>query len=745
MYRTCIRFARTLGLWLIVTGGVAAGDPMGDARPHGLQARIPWTTSRVVGSPEPPLPYRVRKTLPNLKVPCPIALAHEPGSDRLILIHQDTAWTGRGHLLRIKDDPDVTTAENLLDVDGIAYGIAFHPDYQRNGYLYVGSNGPLDGKTKTTRVIRYAVGRQAPFALDRSSARLIIEWESDGHNGGDLAFGRDGMLYVSSGDGTSDSDTNLAGQDLSRLLSKVLRIDVDHPDPGKTYSVPTDNPFVGMVGVRPETWAYGFRNPWRLHIDRRTGDLWVGNNGQDLWEQVYLVRRGANYGWSVLEGSHPFYPGRKAGPHPFERPIADHHHSEMRSLTGGIVYQGTALPELRGAYVYGDWSTGRIWAIRHEQGRVTWHREVANTTLQITGFGADSHGELIVVDHGGGFYRLERTPQEKPAAPFPRRLSETGLFASVAGHVAQAGLIPYSVNASLWSDGAAKERFLALPGSSQIEYTAENGWNCPPGTVLVKTFALETEAGNPASRRRIETRLLTKPEKEWVGYSYVWNDEQTDATLVDRAGQDRIYEIRDPRAPGRVRQQTWHYPSRAECMVCHSRAANFVLGLSTLQMNREHAYGQVVDNQLRALEHIGVFTSKLPKPPEQLPRLVDPSDAKAELNLRARSYLHANCSQCHVEAGGGNATINLAFGSSLYQMKLLDARPHHDTYGLRDARLVTPGVPDQSVLLHRMSLRDRGQMPPLASSRVDTEAMDMLREWVRRLKQLPVVTVRPLD
>src|SRR5262249_55236822 len=154
---------------------------------------------------------------------------------------------------------------------------------------------------------------------------------SDGHNGGDLCFGPDGLLYVTSGDGTSDSDANLTGQDLTKLLAKVLRIDVDHPEAGKAYSVPKDNPFVDQQGVRPETWAYGLRNPWRIHVDQATGDVWVGNNGQDLWEQVYLIERGANYGWSVLEGVHEFYPSRKAGPHPFARPIADHHHSEMRS------------------------------------------------------------------------------------------------------------------------------------------------------------------------------------------------------------------------------------------------------------------------------------------------------------------------------------------------------------------------------------------------------------------------------
>ena len=149
-------------------------------------------------------------------------------------------------------------------------------------------------------------------------------------------------------------------------------IDVDHADPGRAYSVPKDNPFAGVAGVRPETWAYGLRNPWRMTVDEKTGHLWVGNNGQDLWETAYLIQKGANYGWSVVEGSHPFYPSRKAGPTPFSPPTVEHHHSESRSLTGGIVYYGSRHAELRGAYLYGDYSTGKVWGVRHDGTKVTW-------------------------------------------------------------------------------------------------------------------------------------------------------------------------------------------------------------------------------------------------------------------------------------------------------------------------------------------------------------------------------------
>jgi glucose/arabinose dehydrogenase len=777
-----------------------AAEPGPAGKPFGIEQRIPWTTSHVVGSPDPPLPYRVRRTFAKLKVPCPIAIAHEPGTENLLLIHQAFPWGGAGRVLRIKDDPDVSEAEELLKFDGIAYGMAFHPDFATNGYLYVGWNGPLDGPKRFTRVTRYTIDRKPPCALDPKSAQLIIEWESDGHNGGDLAFGRDGMLYVSSGDGTSDSDTNLAGQDLTRLLSKVLRLDVDHPAPGMAYAVPPDNPFVGQEGVRPETWAYGFRNPWRLHIDRQTGDLWVGQNGQDLWEQAFLVQRGANYGWSVMEGSHPFYPNRKAGPTPISPPTVEHPHSEMRSLTGGVVYHGERLPELRGAYLYGDWSTGRIWGVKHQGGKVTWHQELARTTMQITGFGLDAHGELLICDHGGGaVYRLEPTPRDEKPPQFPTRLSATGLFRSVKDHQPEPALIAYSVNSPLWSDGAEKERFLAMPGTSQIDFKTSRGWELPDGSVLVKTFFLNTADGKEGSRRRIETRLLTRQDGQWAGYSYLWNDEQTDAELVGAAGVDKPYEVRDAAAPGGRRTQTWHYPSRVECMVCHSRAANWVLGLTTLQMNKVHDYGRVADNQLRTLEHLGVFhipytdhmsesrqrlegtagvlpavagpslggvgralavalgplqrglnrpldqleerlrdepryTTLLPRRADEYEQLVNPYDRTADLEARARSYLHANCAQCHVMAGGGNAAIELEFTTERDKMNLFGVKPLHDPLGIKDAQLIAPGEPERSVLLQRVARRGAGQMPPLATTEVDREAVQMLTEWIKQMK-----------
>ncbi len=577
-----------------------------------LKSRRSFVNSRVVGSPEPPLPYRPVRAYQHLKLNWPVDVQVEPGTRNFIVIAEDGSY-GPTVIKRVPVDDRSTVSpeedfETLVDTKGVAYSIAFHPKFAENGFMYIGSNGKNEEEPHRSRVIRHTLSREAPFKVI-GEPLTIIDWESNGHNGAAVTFGTDGLMYVTSGDGTSDSDANDAGQDLTKLLAKVLRIDVDHPSADKPYSIPEDNPFLHNSSVRPETWAYGLRNPWRITCDPKTGHIWVGNNGQDMYEQAYLVERGANYGWSVFEGSQPFYSKRKLGPTPHVKPTVEHPHSEARSLTGGVVYHGKKLPELQGAYIYGDYSTGKIWGVKHDGKGVIWHREIADTPLQISAIVLDHDGELLVVDHRGeslgGLYHLERTEQATAPNPFPRKLSQTGLFSTVKGHQVDEGLIPYSVNATFWSDNAIKVRYIGLPKDGRMEIADRWAWQFPESTVIVKSFALETTAGDPQSRRWIETRLMTKQQGEWVGYSYEWLEDQSDAVLVEAKGRDRVFTIREQESE---RKQVWHYPSRAECMACHTRAAGFVLGLTTEQLNKSHDYGQgVLLNQIEAYELRGVL------------------------------------------------------------------------------------------------------------------------------------------
>ena len=754
------------------------------ARPFGIEKRIPFTKSTVAGSPDAPLPYRAIRAYTNLSPSFPIMVRAVPGTDQLMYLTQPSPYAPTA-LWRVKDDPSVKTADavKLFDTpnDGVAYDFTFHPKFTENGYMYVGWNGSGKGvrKNKFSRITRYTMRTQAPHTIDVATARTIIEWESDGHNGAVACFGTDGYLYVTSGDGTSDSDQDVMGQSTDTLLAKVLRIDVDREENGKSYAIPKDNPFADGKEFLPETWATGTRNPWRIACDQKTGHIWIGNNGQDLWEMAHLVRPRDNYGWSVMEGGHAFYENRKTNSLPLTKPTIEHHHSEFRSLTGGLVYYGEKLPALNGVYLYGDYSTGRIWGMKHNGTKATFHGELASPRLQITGFSTNTRGELLICDHRtageSGFYTLVANTDTTPSK-FPKKLSESGLFENVAQHQMQPGVIPYSVNAPFWSDGLHKQRYIALPGETTIDYTRTRAWNFPDRTVIVKSFAYETEEGNPKSRKWIETRFMTRQNTEWFGYTYLWNDAGTDAELVSSGGLDK--ELKVQTASG-LRKQVWHYPSRAECMVCHSRAANFVLGLCEIQMNKEHDYGTCTNNQIREYEHLGLLktnytqeidskprengeakglkgkpldeytkehgqrenqrTAKESKlfgqPPGKLQTLVDPFDTRQNLTARAKSWLHTNCSSCHVEAGGGNAAIDLEFTTDLKNMRILDIKPMHRTFDLTDAKLIAPGHPERSVLLKRIGLRGPHQMPPLSTNRVDERGVALISEWIRSLKK----------
>ena len=773
--------------------GPEGSAPKAKAENGRLEKFVPLATSKVSGFPDGPPPYQVQRVYTDMKLPY-VQITHcIPGANQLLVITSPGAGNST-KIYRMTDDPKVNSWDLWLDTSDIVYQMEFHPKWAENGYIYVGSNGaslspmtPLvkeEGKKekakKKTRVTRYTMQTKPPYAIVPKSEKPIIDVVSNGHNGAALVFGHDGMLYITTGDGTSDSDTDVVGQDMSTLLAKILRIDVDSPAPGKAYSVPKDNPFVTMKGARPEIWALGLRNPWRMCVDEKTGHIWCAQNGQDLWEQAFLVKKGDNYGWSVMEGSHPFWLERKLAPVPLTKPTVEHHHSEARSLTGGLVYYGKKHPDLVGHYIYGDYSTGKVWAVKHDGEKILSHKEIADTRLIITGFGTDSKGEILIADfHKGdtaGLYTLVPTPAEKRMTTFPKKLSESGLFKSVKGHVMEDSLIPYSVNAVLWSDGAAKQRWLGLPKEANVDYRKSRGWEFPDQTVIVKSFYIDTVEGDPKSRRWIETRFLTRQGTEWYGYSYAWNDAESEGTLVESNGADREYTIKTKAGEKKL---NWRYPSRSECMVCHSRAAHYVLGFSELQMNHVHEYGAVKENQLAVFERLDLFkkfnwsseahdkmrkdlknkgrttkeindeiarrtstrdqrtaspSSLLPFAPETAPKLVDPYDKKQDLAARVRSYLHSNCAQCHVEAGGGNSAMELEFTKTLEQMKIIDVVPVHDKFGIKDAKIVAPGHPERSILLHRISHRDKGHMPPLATRVVDQVMVEAIREWIRTMK-----------
>jgi putative heme-binding domain-containing protein len=735
--------------------------------PFGIAQRTPWTTSRVHGSPEPPPPYRIERAFPKLTFKNPLLLATAPGSNRFFVAEHS------GKMYSFPMDQAASKADLFLDpaaelhswdtnkVKGMdtVYGLVFHPQFARNRYCYIcyALFSKTDGEQLRdgTRVSRFRVTDTDPPRVDPRSEKVLITWMAGGHNGGDLHFGNDGCLYISTGDAANPNPPDLfdTGQDISDLLSSILRIDVDHEEQGKSYAVPADNPFVKTPGARPEVWAYGFRNPWRMSFDRPTGDLWVGDVGWELWEMIYHVRKGGNYGWSVMEGPQPVRPESRRGPTPILPPALAFPHTEAASITGGYVYRGKRLPELAGAYVCGDWVTRKLWGTRFDGDKVVWHKELAQGTQRIVAFGLDKDNELYFLDYDdhGGLYRLVPNEAVKDYRPdFPRKLSETGLFASVADQTPAPGVVPFDVNVVQWADYATAERYLALPGRSRAQMfdapvPIPGGFYSgmvffPKDGVLARTVSLEMEAGNPHSRRRLETQLLHYDGTAWHGYSYRWNDEQSDAVLVGAAGEDRTLTVTDAHAPGGRRKQTWHYPSRAECITCHNPWAGYTLAFTQPQLNRDHDYGGTVDNQLRALEHAGlIHRQQSPEnkdngvPPKPPGKLTNPYDTGADLNERARSYLHVNCSHCHQFGAGGTADLELRYEIPLDQTKTVEVRPVQGTFDLPGAQILAPGDPYRSVLYYRIAKLGRGRMPHLGSEIVDERGLRLLRDWIRQL------------
>ncbi|MEA3209408.1 MAG: hypothetical protein QOE70_2465 [Chthoniobacter sp.] len=704
--------------------------------------RVPWTSSRVHGSPEPPSPYRVERAFPKLTFAAPIEAAVIPGTDRLVIVQQ------RGKLVSIPNDEACEKAEPFADLKQFepeafeSYSIAFHPQFAQNRFAFVWINLDLHGKPtreEGTRIVRFRVTEENPPRLDLASGQTIFTWLGGGHNGGTIRFGPDGMLYISTGDASvpDPPDMFATGQDLSDVLSSVLRIDVDRADvdradAGTAYAVPQDNPFLATPGARGEVWAYGFRNPWRMSFDKMTGALWVGDVGWELWEMIDRVERGGNYGWSITEGGRQdVRPDRPRGPTPILPPVAVHSHEEAASITGGEVYYGKKLPELTGAYLYGDWQLGTFWSLREGEPP----RELCRSTLLPTGFGIAPDGELLICDQGGGgLWRLARNPDAGQPAQFPRKLSETGLFSDAEKQTPVRGVVPYAVNAERWADHATGERWVAMPGSENVSVAkkelgvmSKGRWVFPAGTVLAKTYSLETESGNGAARRRVETQMLHFDGEQWGAYSYRWNDAQSDAELVPARGAEATFEIKDAAAPGGVRRQPWRYFSRAECLRCHNLWDNFAPGFFPLQLDRTTA--EV--NQLDLLSELGLAAGRA-MPPKTRPdaKLAPPNGAAGDLELRARSYLHTNCSTCHRAGGGGSVPSVMNIEAPLTDAKLVGLKPVQGDLGLPEGRVIAAGDTFRSVLLYRMATAGRGHMPYLGSKLVDDRGVLLIRDWI---------------
>ncbi|MGI9292225.1 MAG: PQQ-dependent sugar dehydrogenase [Gammaproteobacteria bacterium] len=617
---------------------------------------------------------------------------------------------------------DVTGGTSFNDERGLL-GMAFHPGFPAVPEVFLA----YTGGSLELRIARFRLDNTDNPVNPDEDIILRVAQPFNNHNGGDIAFGADGFLYIGLGDGGSGGDPAANGQNTRSLNGSMLRIDVqDYPAVG--YDIPATNPFavgntkcgISEAGQQcPEIYAWGLRNPWRWSFDQATGQLWLGDVGQGSREEINLIEQGGNYGWNCREGSSSFS-GGDCSSGGYTDPIVDYPRSDGQSVTGGFVYRGTQVPGLDGRYVFADYVSGLVWALESDGVGGFVREELFDAGFFVSAFALDQKGELYIMEYNSNANpgKMHRFRQVTPGGDFsmPNDLADTGCLNESAQ-------IPYAINAPFWSDGAVKDRAMALPDGQQIsiDETQDDDWLFPERSVLIKSFEVEGQ--------KIETRLfMLHPDGlggEWRGYSYEWDDTETSASLV-AGGKSRLLS----------NGQTWIYPSGAECLQCHTAAANFALGLETAQMNRKFTYPStgLEAEQLTTLDAIMVFDAPLSGSPQSLPRLPDPFVVSTgTLEDRARAYLHTNCSFCHRPGGGTTSNMDLRYTTDFVATATCDILPQGSNLGLVNPRIIDPGNAANSVLSLRINRRDSNGMPPVSSNEIDTNGVNLVNEWIASL------------
>ena len=671
--------------------------------------------------------YNLVAAFPNLNFSNALFLAGVPGENRLVVVRQ----TGQIHAF--VNDPSTAVSTEIVDLSPVVLfggeqgllGLAFDPEFVMNRYVYVHYSADNPRRSIIARFTWTA----GPDVLELTSEKeiLVVNQPFTNHNGGMLAFGPDGYLYIGMGDGGSAGDPDNNAQNPLTFLGSMLRIDVHPVTASDPYDVPLDNPFIGDSAFLPETYAYGLRNPFRYSFDLQNGNLWLGDVGQADLEEIDLIDAGGNYGWRVFEGTQEFNSNGNTLPNSaFTPPIFEYSHASGGiAVIGGYVYRGNSLPGLQGRYLYSDFGSGSIWALRWDGVNVLSNDLIAQANSP-TSFGEDNQGEMYVVSRGGAISELEVATS---GGNLPDLLSETGLFTNLSQLVPASGLIEYGVNHRLWSDSAIKRRWVAMPDSTRIGFFATDAWNLPEGALVVKHFEIELIEGDPSSARKLETRILVNTQSGWQGFTYRWNAGETDATLL--AGRE-TETITVNLVGGGTRDQLYEYPSRTDCLRCHTQVAGFLLGLKTRQLNGDFDYPAVTDNQLRSFNNINLFTTDIGAA-TQYQAFATLTDAGADIASRSRAYLDVNCAQCHQPGGPTNVDLDLRFDTAEGSMNAIGEPPTVGDLGLPGAEIITAGEKEQSVLWQRMRALDADRMPPLASHLVDSQAVDVVGQWIDAL------------
>jgi len=675
----------------------------------------------------------IQNAFPNLSFILPVGLIQAPNDDSHWYVLEQA-----GIIYKFENNENTASKDVFIDITDRVLGpdhfletglmgAAFHPDFENNGKVflfYTTQDGGTDYAgcnpiyCSARGILSVFTMKPDKTGLDPTSEQVLLDifLPDSRHHAGHIVFGPDGYLYLSLGDG----GRYFVSQEPDSLLGSLLRLDVDSAFP---YAIPPGNPFNGP-GERPEIYAIGFRNPWKWSFDRLTGEIWAGDVGHANWEEIDFVEKGKNYGWPINEGHSCFHgPCDAEGLTP---PVSAYSHDDGCSITGGYVYRGEKIKNLKGTYLYGDLCSGNLWGITRGPENSFDTKLMGFTEKSISAFAEDTSGEIFFsAIFEGEIYKISDLITNE-ISEFPERLSQTGCFEAQDSKIPTQGLIPYEVNSPLWSDGAVKERWMALPDGEKIDINEEGKFIFPVGSVLVKNFILEGKL--------VETRLfMHHQEDQWAGYSYEWNDEQTEASLVELSGKQKTLK----------NGQQWWFPSRGQCLRCHTSVAGRVLGPEIPQLNRLFNYPGtgIVANQLDTMKAMGLFEEALSIVPDDLPKFPDfsiLSQTNGQETELARAYLHANCSFCHRPEGPGIGPADFRYHVSEEDMKLCNVSATVETdLDTENPVLINPGEPEKSILHYRINTINKDRMPPLSTNVIDNTGVEVIGEWISAMENCP--------
>jgi uncharacterized repeat protein (TIGR03806 family) len=704
--------------------------------------------------------YALTDAFPSMTFSEPIAVATPPGeTNRLFVVERP------GRIQIVSNLTTTPTKTLFFDItsrvteDGECglLGLAFHPQFATNGFFYVTYSTSHGDGTYQQLVSRFtAVGNTVNV---NTEVVLISQFDqASNHNGGDIHFGPDGYLYYSIGDegGANDQFNNSQRIDKD-FFSGILRVDVDrkvgslepntHPSViinattlHANYAIPPDNPFVGATSfngfavtpsaVRTEFWAVGLRNPFRFSFDSATGLLYCGDVGQDQREEVDIIVKGGNYGWNYIEGN---IPGPRTPPGNIVwspiAPIWVYDHTVGNVITGGVVSRGSRLSQLYGTYIFCDEGSGRLWSLKKDD--VTGVYSVTQLLAEspLVAFGMDpSNGDVLACNIATGHIR--RLVASTVTGSFPATLSATGAFSNLTTLTPNPGIVPYDINVPFWSDYAIKSRWFSIPSlAPKFTFAATGNWTLPVGTVWVKNFDIESTRGNPATARHLETRFIVKTTDGVYGVTYKWRADQTDADLVPENGDTSTFSVT---VSGQPVSQTWIFPARASCLNCHTYVGGYALGFNTAQFNHTTTYNGVAQNQIDALSAAGYFTAPVTST-STLTRLANGTDTTQSLEWRARSYLSANCAQCHQPGGPALGSWDARHSIKTANAGIVNGSLSNNL-GDSNNRVVVPGDLAHSVMYQRINAAPGTgtiHMPPIASNERDLVSIQLIADWIQ--------------